>query len=263
MCHMALHGRPREELRQALAGLSRFIATVETSKHRFFVFLDASILPDNKLVNVALEDAYFLGVLSSRVHVTWALATGSRLGVGNDPVYVKTTCFETFPFPDATEEQRARIRELGESLDRHRKERLAEHQRLTMTGMYNVLEKLRAGEALAKGDREVHEKGLLSILREIHDELDEAVLEAYGWPRDLDDEGVLERLVALNAERATEEAQGMVRWLRPDYQKPKGTSIQTDIGLGPAGKPYGSSGSSSGRGRCRSRRGCCARRSAP
>jgi len=110
-------GEPRREFRPALAGLPRYIATVETSKHRFFVFLDAAILPDNMLVNIARDDAWVLGVLSSRVHVTWALAAGGHLGVGNDPRYNKTRCFEPFPFPAATEEQRARIRDLGERLD--------------------------------------------------------------------------------------------------------------------------------------------------
>ncbi|MCB1954002.1 MAG: class I SAM-dependent DNA methyltransferase, partial [Rhodocyclaceae bacterium] len=130
--------------RPALEGLERFIATVETSKHRFFVFLDASILPDNKLVNIAFDDAYFLGVLSSRIHVTWALAAGSRLGVGNDPVYVKTRCFETFPFPAADDAQKARIRQLAADLDAHRKRQQAQHPKLTMTDMYNVLEKIKA-----------------------------------------------------------------------------------------------------------------------
>ena len=116
-----IHGEPSAALRPALAGLPRYIATVETSRRRFFVFLDAAILPDNKLVNIALDDAYFLGVLSSRIHVTWALAAGSHLGVGNDPVYVKTACFETFPFPAATDAQKARIRALAEELDSHRK----------------------------------------------------------------------------------------------------------------------------------------------
>jgi hypothetical protein len=47
------------------------------------------------------------------------------------------------------------------------------------------------------------------------------VFQAYGWPADLTDEEILERLVALNAERAKEEAAGHVRWLRPDYQIPR------------------------------------------
>ena len=210
-----------------MAGLSRYIATVETSRRRFFVFLDAAILPDNKLVNIALDDAYFLGVLSSRIHVTWALAAGSHLGVGNDPVYVKTACFEKFPFPAATDAQQARIRALAEQLDAHRKRQQAQHPKLTLTDMYNVLEKLRAGEPLTAKDKTVHEQGLVSVLRELHDELDAAVCDAYGWParRSGRRREILARLVALNAERAAEEAQGLVRWLRPEYQAPSDHGI--------------------------------------
>jgi hypothetical protein len=64
--------------------------------------------------------------------------------------------------------------------------------------------------------------GLVAILRQLHDELDTAVLEAYGW-QDLaptDTDALLDRLVALNAERAAEEAAGHIRWLRPDFQNP-------------------------------------------
>ena len=155
----------REALRPALAGLRATSPPSKPAKHRFFVFLDASILPDNKLVNIALDDAYFLGVLSSRIHVTWALAAGSHLGVGNDPVYVKTACFEKFPFPAATDAQQARIRGLAEQLDAHRKRQQAQHPKLTLTDMYNVLEKLRAGEPLTAKDKTVHEQGLVSVLR--------------------------------------------------------------------------------------------------
>jgi len=220
-------GEPRRVFRPALGGLPRYISTVETSKHRFFVFLDDSILPDNMLINIALTDAYYLGVLSSRIHVTWALALGGRLGVGNDPRYNKTRCFETFPFPVATESQEFRIRELGEQLDSHRKRQQELHPKLTMTGMYNVLEKLRAGETLTAKEREIHEQGLVSVLKQIHDELDAAVAEAYGWPVDLADEEILARLVALNHLRAEEERRGLVRWLRPEFQNPEGVTQQT------------------------------------
>ncbi|MDK9702776.1 MAG: hypothetical protein OEL20_06515, partial [Sulfuritalea sp.] len=134
-----LHGKPRSELRKMLTGLPRFIATGETAKHRIFQFLDATIAPDNMLIAIALDDAYWLGVLSSRIHVVWALATGGRLGVGNDPRYNKSRCFETFPFPVATPEQQARIRDLAEQIDAHRKRVLAAHDELTLTGLYNVL----------------------------------------------------------------------------------------------------------------------------
>jgi hypothetical protein len=135
------------------------------------------------------------------------------------------------PFPDASEAQKERIRALAEQLDAHRKRQQALHPGLTMTDMYNVLEKLRelerpqrslrplrSGEALTAKEKTIHEQGLVSILKQLHDDLDTAVFEAYGWPANLTDEEILERLVALNAERAAEEAQGIVRWLRPEYQ---------------------------------------------
>ena len=218
-----IFGEPNPKLRDQLAGLPRYVATVETSKHRFFQFLGAEVLPDNKLIAIATDDAYHLGVLSSRFHVAWALAQGSRLGVGNDPVYVKTRCFETFPFPAATDVQKEAIRLLAEDLDTHRKARLAQHAKLTMTDLYNVLEKLRAGEPLTEKEERVHEQGLMSVLRALHDDLDRAVADAYGWDTDLSDAEVLERLVALGHERAEEEARGRVRYLRPAYQNPEGT----------------------------------------
>jgi hypothetical protein len=228
-----LHRRLRTDLRAALTGLPRFIATVETAKHRVFVFLDQSILPDNMLVNIAIDDTFVLGVLSSRIHVTWALAAGGRLGYGNDPRYNKTRCFEPFAFPACDETQKERIRELAEAIDAHRKARQALHPGLTLTDMYNVLEKLRAGEALSAKEREVHEKGLVSVLRQLHDELDTAVFAAYGWLATLMDEEILERLVALNRERAREEEQGLVRWLWPEYQVPQGAvpMVQVELGL--------------------------------
>ncbi|MCC6415548.1 MAG: class I SAM-dependent DNA methyltransferase [Opitutaceae bacterium] len=212
-----IHGEPRRDMRPALAGLPRYIATVETAKHRFFQFLDAAILPDNKLVVIALDDAFHLGVLGSRIHTTYALTAGSWLGFGNDPVYVKTRCFDPFPFPACTEKQKARIRGLAEELDAHRKRAQAQHG-LGLTDIYNVLAKLRAGEALTTKDKAIHDAALVATLRQLHDDLDAAVAEAYGWPWPMSDAEILNRVVALNNARAAEEQAGHIRWLRPDYQ---------------------------------------------
>ena len=225
-----LHGKPRSELRKMLTGLPRFIATVETAKHRVFQFLDAAIAPDNMLIAIALDDAYWLGVLSSRIHVVWALAQGGTLE--DRPRYNKSRCFETFPFPVATPAQQARIRDLAEQLDAHRKRVLAAHAELTLTGLYNVLVKVGAGDmALSAKEKLIHDKGLVAVLKSLHEELDAAVLDAYGWHDNPSDEQLLERLVALNAERAAEEAAGIVRWLRPAFQAPQ--SAQAPIGLEP------------------------------
>jgi len=214
-------GEPRREWRAAAQGLERYIATVETSRHRFFVFLDSVVAPDNKLICIASDRDFDLGVLSSTIHVEWALAAGGRLGVGNDPVYVKSQTFDPFPFPDAPKHLRDRIALLAEALDKHRKDALARDERVTMTGMYNVVEKLRSGEALTPKEREVHEIAACGVLRDLHDTLDGLVAEAYGWPWPLERDEILARLVALHDERVAEEKQGRVRWLRPEYQVPR------------------------------------------
>jgi hypothetical protein len=235
-------GEPRKDLRPALVGLPSFIATVETSKHRMFQFLDASVLPDNMLIAIASDDAALLGVLSSQVHVEWALALGGTLE--DRPRYNKTRCFETFPFPHEdtglTPELTDRIRSLAEQIDAHRKARQAAHASVTLTGLYNVLDALRRGAPLSAKEKLQHEQGLVSVLQSLHDELDAAVLQAYGWSdlgpvpwrdetaRAAWTETLLERLVALNARRSAEEAGtwpgsppgGLVRWLRPEFQDP-------------------------------------------
>ncbi|MFN9468705.1 MAG: DNA methyltransferase [Pseudanabaena sp.] len=276
-------------IRAALQGLNRFIVTVHTAKHRAFIFLDKSVIPDATIVVFALDDSYYLGILSSSVHVIWTLASGGTLE--DRPRYNQTRCFNPFPFPDATLEQKEKIRQLGERLDRHRKQVQAEHPEITITGMYNLLEKLRKGEDFTDKDREYNNKALVSTLKQIHDELDNAVLEAYGWEdlissspssqlgvRDLSSppsqggvrggslpqseelyppqsplergeaidlssppsqggvrggfditEIILDRLVTLNAQRAEEERNGHIRWLRPEYQAPNEVRTQTII----------------------------------
>jgi len=214
------YGWERPGVRSALQGLQRYIGTTETSKHRVFQFIDAAVLPDHMIVVVATDEPAHLAVLSSRAHVTFMLATGGRLGVGNDPRYTKTRCFDPFPFPTCTSTHLLQLRALGEALDLHRKSRQVAHPDLTITGMYNVVDKLRSGEAFSDREKVTHEQGLCSILKQLHDDIDAAVFDAYGWPRNITDEETLERLVALNHERAAEERRGLVRWLRPEYQVP-------------------------------------------
>ncbi len=153
------------------------------------------------------------------------------------------------PVGDPLFAQQDRLRELGERLDAFRKERLAAHEFLTMTGLHNAPERLRELEngcevpPLSAKERDVHEAGLVSVLKEIHDDIDRAVLAAYGWDdlapahvgrpgatlpsphktpeQEAAEEELLSRLVALDQERAAEEKHGLVRWLRPDYQIPK------------------------------------------
>ena len=248
-----LFGENMPKTRYAIRDLKRYIATTRTAKHKFFLFLPNTFVPESEVISVGLEDAFHLGVMSSYIHSYWALAAGGDLG-GNTPRYNNTVCFEPFPFPDPTSEQKQKIRELGERLDSHRKQVQTNHPDITITGMYNLLEKLRAGESFTEKDREYNNKALVTTLKQIHDELDEVVFEVYGWqdlwaelqsgqPADQINENILERLVALNAERAEEERNGLVRWLRPEYQAPdevkptqttiKGTETDTETVIEP------------------------------
>ncbi|HJX51285.1 MAG TPA: DNA methyltransferase, partial [Polyangia bacterium] len=222
-----LFGRSNVLMRQSIDRLARYIITPEVAKHRPFLFVDGNTVPDASLYVVGSEDAFDLGILSSRIHVVWFLASCGKMGVGNDPRYQSGPCFDPFPFPVCTDGEKKSIRGLAEELDAHRKRQQAAHPDLTITGMYNVLEKLRSGEALTAKDKVIHEQGLVSVLKKLHDDLDAAVFDAYGWPHDLSDEQILERLVALNAERAAEEKRGLVRWLRPEFQNPSGAKAAT------------------------------------
>lgn len=216
-----LFGEPRGEIRPALVGLRRYVGTVDTAEHRVFQFISSDIVCDDGVVLVASDDAFTLGILQSSLHFCWALSTGGWLGAGNDLRWNKTKVFDPFPFPECSDDLKARIRTVAEELDAHRKARQADHPRLTITQMYNVLEKLKAGEPLDEDDERIKNDGLILILKELHEKLDALVFEAYGWPATLIDEDILARLVALNLKRALEEKVGIVKWLRPDYQVPR------------------------------------------
>jgi type II restriction/modification system DNA methylase subunit YeeA len=184
-----LHAEPVRGMRTALKGLSRYIATPATSKHRLFVWLDPDVLADHALVVIARDDDCTFGVLHSRVHELWARAMGTQLREYESGFrYTPTTTFETFPFPRPTEEQREAIAAAARRLDELRRGWLdppgmpeEELRRRTLTNLCNETP---------------------AWLRDAHARLDEAVLAAYGWPADIGDDDLLERLLALNQERA-------------------------------------------------------------
>jgi hypothetical protein len=94
-----LYGDARPGLRTALSGMSRFIVTPMVAKHRVFAWMPAVQIPENLCVAITRADDTTFGILHSRFHELWSLRMCTWLGVGNDPRYTPTTCFETFPFP--------------------------------------------------------------------------------------------------------------------------------------------------------------------
>ncbi|MFY7835781.1 MAG: class I SAM-dependent DNA methyltransferase [Novosphingobium sp.] len=215
-----IFAEPRPAMRRAAKGLSRVIVTSEVSKHPTFVFsgTDATQF-DGSIIVITCSDALVLALLSSRLHAVWKSYAGGTLE--DRPRYQSVQTFDPFPFPAAMPEPlKDRIRAEAEALDALRKQVLAAHEDLTLTQLYNVLEALKEGRALTEAERDIHDRGLVTLIRQHHDAIDALVAQAYGWPADLADEGILTRLVALNKERAAEEAKGLIRWLRPEYQAP-------------------------------------------
>ena len=212
-----IHAEPRARFRETFTGIARFCVTSRTSKHRVFEFRDSTDLPETKVLIIALGDAFHLAVLNSRFHVLFSTAAGARLGVGHDPTYNHSECFDPFPFPqDMAEPVKKRARAEGEALDALRKRVLSQHEDLTLTSLYNVLEALRVGRELTRKERDIHDRGLVTLILQHHEKIDVAVAEAYGWPANMKDDEVITRLIELNRSRSAEEKAGNIRWLRPD-----------------------------------------------
>lgn len=214
-------GEARAKFRPPLADLERYIATPETAKHRWFTFLPASVMADNMIVAVASDDARILGVLNSRTHRTWAYARGGRMGVGNDLRYNKGPCFDSFPFPELEGAAGAELGVLAKELDALRARVLDDHPDLTLTGLYNVRERVASGENLTDAERAVSDRGLVRVLDHLHRRIDEQTRLAYGWATHMDDEATVAALMRLNRDRIDEEGRGVVRFLRPAYQAPR------------------------------------------
>ena len=224
-----LHWNTRPEMRRALAKLKRYIATPRVAKHRVFVWLDSSILPDAQLVVFARSDDYFFGVLHSRPHEIWARRVGTQLRDAESGFrYTSTTTFQTFPFPwppgeEPSENDNSSLRDIA-SASRNLNEfrnlwsypdgvgitfsaRLA--QKRTLSNLYNALDNYREtvkGKTHnpVKWKKEVDSIISLDEIEELdhlHNELDSAVASAYGWPDTLNDEEMLDRLRGLNINR--------------------------------------------------------------
>lgn len=187
-----LHGETRPDLRAALSDKKRYIMTPRIAKHRLFVWLERNVLPDSATFAFARDDDYFFGVLHSRTHELWALTQGTQLE--NRPRYTPDTTFDTFPFPwpprhEQQDDPRVQaIAAAAKSLVELRDRWLnppdtpeADLKKRTLTNLYNQKPQW---------------------LQDAHRTLDEAVFAAYGWPADLTDQQLLEKLLALNHERA-------------------------------------------------------------
>ena len=220
-------GRPRVELRRALVGLPRFIATPAVAKHRLFAWCPDTLVPDQQLLVFAKSDACFFGILQSRAHEVWARAQGTQVRERESGFrYTPTTCFETFAQPAPSKTQAMEIAAAADELDRLRNGWLnppewTREEVLTFPGSLDGPWARYVENPNSRGIGTVHYRRLVPLdagcakelakrtltnlynqrpawLANAHRRLDEAVFAAYGWPPDLTDDEILARLLELN-----------------------------------------------------------------
>ncbi|MEP0872762.1 N-6 DNA methylase [Trichocoleus desertorum AS-A10] len=211
----------RPSLKEASHSLDR-VLVISRVRSEAFVFLPTSIVCSEQLVVFAFSSYSAFAVLQSRTHDIWGrFFSSTALDLLR---YTPSTCFETFPFPpnwgnDLT------LEAAGKAYYEFRADLMVRHNE-GLTATYNRFH-----------DPDETNPDILK-LRELHAQMDRAVLDAYGWtdiPTDCeflldyedDDEGtskrkkpwryrwpeevhdeVLARLLKLNQERAEEEKLG-------------------------------------------------------
>jgi hypothetical protein len=191
-----IHQRPRPDMRRALNDLPRYIATPTLTKHRLFVWLDKTTLPDHQLIAIARDDDYTFGVFHSRAHRLWALSKGTQLK--DRPRYTPTTTFETFPFPGPLNSSDSALsvkRRASYDNISHAAKNL-DNVRRSWLNPKNASE-----EALKSRTLTILYNTYPTWLNQAHSRLDEAVLGAYGWSLDIRDNEILANLLALNLEQ--------------------------------------------------------------
>jgi type II restriction/modification system DNA methylase subunit YeeA len=235
-----LHWNIRKTMNSKLSKLSRYIVTQRVSKHRYFAFLPSSSYPDCQLIVFAKDDYAFFGIVHSRVHEVWTREPGntSQLRERESGLrYTPTTCFETFPFPKPTKPQEAAIAAAAKELDTLRNNWLnppewTMEEVLEFPGSVDGPWARYVTKPNTKGigtvcyprivpkdeafARRLKERTLTKLynarptwLDLAHKKLDEAVFAAYGWVPTLSDEEILAKLLALNLERAADEAKAV------------------------------------------------------
>jgi hypothetical protein len=232
-----IHKRPGPDLRAALSHLTRCVAVVRHSKHLIFSWLNTAVLPDDGIQIFARTDDLFFGIVASRVHAAWAFAQGTQVREKESGFrYTPQTCFEMFPFPRATPRQEAAISAAAKDLDDLRErwlnppewsmiemlefpgslggpwQRYLDKKTIDQNTGIGTVRYPRLSPRDAGCAAKLKERTLTKLYNEgpawlglAHKRLDDAVAAAYGFPADLSDSGIVEKLLAINLSRAAEQ----------------------------------------------------------
>ena len=159
------YGSSARELYDAIHGIDRVLAIAAVTSHHMFSFLSTNMIFSHKLFLFPYQTFSAFCALQTRPHELWTRFFSSSLGDGLN--YAPTDCFLTFPFPSGWD-QSPQLAVSGRRYYDHRS-RLLTESGLGLTKTYNRFH-----------DPDESDPGILR-LRELHDEMDRVVLDAYGW----------------------------------------------------------------------------------
>ncbi|MFK0133239.1 Eco57I restriction-modification methylase domain-containing protein [Streptomyces rubiginosohelvolus] len=157
--------RARPAMRKAIAELNQFLILTRHSATLMPCRITKGPVPSEATVVFATDSYADQAVLSSSPHQMWAIKYGS--GLRKDPRYTPSGVFEPFARPEPTD----RLTEMGQTLDAERREIML-RRAFGLTDLYNLVND---PSVVDSADADV------ARMREIHVELDQAVMDAYGW----------------------------------------------------------------------------------
>ena len=200
--------RRREDLLNILKTNKRYIAAARVSKRPIFEFISTKTNPNDALIVFTFEDDYSFGIIQSKHHWEWWKAKCSTLK--GDYRYTANTVWDTFPFPQKpTVAQIKKVAKAAKAL-RDKRNEVMDKYKYSLRDLYRLVEQ--------HGTNPV---------KDLHNKLDDAVMDAYGFSKKKD---LLQQLLNLNFAVAAKEEKGEQVQAAglPDWIENKGDFISDD-----------------------------------
>ncbi len=176
----------REDMLRQLNLLKRYVACARVTQRPIFEFYSSGIRPNDKVMAFMFDDYYTFGLIQSNIHWLWFLEKCTTLA--ETPNYNSAAIWDTFPWPQKpSQKQIEKVAEAAMKLHQVRSKVLKENK-MSLRDLYRLLEQ--------PGNNPV---------KDLHEKLDAAVIECYGFDPKQD---LLIQLLELNLSVAAQEEQG-------------------------------------------------------